>query len=94
MTQVMKRSGKKQTFSASKIKNAISNAAKDAGVSKAKRDEIAKEISMAVAEKYKNRKLVKAIEIRSAVLTRLARRSKAAVASWKRSEKKKRMKKW
>ena len=93
MTYVIKRSGKKQAFSASKIKNAISNTARDAGVSKAKRDEIAKEIAGAVAEKYKKRKLVKAIEIRSAVLTRLARKSKAAVASWKRSEKKKRMKK-
>lgn len=93
MTNVMKRGGKKQVFSASKIKNAIEKAAREAGVSKAKRDEIAKEIGTAVAEKYKNRKLVKAIEIRAAVLTRLARRSKAAVASWKRSEKKKRMKK-
>lgn len=89
MTQVIKRSGKKQTFSASKIKNAIEKATKEAGVSKAKRDEIAKEIGQAIAEKYKNRKLVKAIEIRTAVLTRLARKSKAAVASWKRNEKKK-----
>ncbi len=92
MTQVIKRSGKKQNFSASKIKNAIEKAAKEAGVSKAKRDEIAKEIGQAIVEKYKNRKLVKAIEIRTAVLTRLARKSKAAVASWKRSENKKRKK--
>lgn len=89
MTQVIKRGGKKQVFSASKIKNAIEKAAKEAGVSKEKRDEIVKEIGQAVAEKYKKRKLVKAIEIRAAVLTRLARKSKAAVASWKRNEKKK-----
>lgn len=93
MAYVIKRGGRKQTFMPSKIKNSIEMAAKAAGVAKAKRDEFAKEISQAVAAKYKARKLVKISEIRSAVVERLGRRSKAALASWKKQEKKKRKKK-
>ena len=92
MTNVIKRGGNKQKFSPSKIKKAIASALKEAKVPKAKRDEVVKEVGGAVIALFGKRKLVKTTEIRKAVLTRLARKSKAAVAAWKRGEKKKRKK--
>jgi transcriptional regulator NrdR family protein len=92
MTSVVKRGGIKQRFSPSKLKKSIEKALKDAKVPKAKRDRLVKEVGGAVIALFKRRKLVKTTEIRKAVLTRLVKKSKAAVAAWKRSEKKKRKK--
>ena len=89
MTTVIKRGGKRQTFSPSKIKKAIAGALREAHVSKAKRDMIVKEVANEVVKMYGKRKLVKATEIRKAVVAKLGRRSKAAVTAWKRREKKK-----
>lgn len=92
MTNVIKKGGGKQKFSPSKLKKSIDKSLKDAKVPKAKRDRLVKEVGGAVIALFRNRKLVKTTEIRKAVLTRLAKGSKAAVAAWKRSEKKKRKK--
>jgi transcriptional regulator NrdR family protein len=92
MTNVIKRGGRKQKFSPSKIKNSMDKALKDAKVPKAKRTRIIKEVAGAVIALFKKRKLVKTTEIRRAVVSKLGRKSKAAVAAWKRNEKKKRKK--
>jgi transcriptional regulator NrdR family protein len=92
MTSVIKRGGSKQKFSPSKLKKSIDWALKDAKVPKAKRDGLVKEIGGEIISLFSKRKLVKTTEIRSAVLKRLTKKSKAAVAAWKRSEKKKRKK--
>ncbi len=92
MTNVIKRGGQKQKFSPSKIKKSIEKALKDAKVAKAKRDKIVKEVGGAVIAQFGKRKLVKTKEIRNAVVSKLSKKSKAAVTAWKRSEKKKKRK--
>jgi transcriptional repressor NrdR len=89
MRYVLKRGGGRQRFSPAKLKKSIKKAARDAGASlKTKRElgSVAKE----VLAKFKERKLIRAAEIRSAVLSRLSRKSRSVASAWKRYENKKR----
>ena len=89
MGLVIKRGGKKQSFSGSKIKGAIEKAAKDAGISSLKRNELIKEVAVPVIDLYKGKRAVKAVELRKSILKRLERRAKSVVSAWRRYEKKK-----
>ncbi len=92
MTTVIKRGGRKQSFSPGKIKKAVEKAAKEAKVPKAKRDKLVKEVAGAVIALFGKKRSVKAIAIRKAVLSRLERKSKAAAAAWRMGERKKKRK--
>ena len=85
---VVKRGGKTQAFSPSKIKKAIEKTAKDAKVPVVKRKELLKEVALPIIKLYKNKR-VKSTELRKIILRRLSSRSKATVAEWKRWEKRK-----
>ncbi len=85
---VVKRGGKTQAFSPSKIKKAIEKTAKDAKVPVVKRKELLKEVALPIIKLYKNKR-VKSTELRKIILRRLSSRSKAPVAEWKRWEKRK-----
>ena len=85
---VIKRGGKTQAFSPSKIKKAIEKTAKDAKVPVVKRKELLKEVALPIIKLYKNKR-VKSTELRKIILRRLSSRSKATVAAWKRWEKRK-----
>ncbi len=87
MTTVIKRGGSRQKFSPSKIKKAIASALRSAKVPKKKADVIVAQVGGSVIALFKKRKLVKATEIGKAVGTRLATKSKAAAAKWRRQEK-------
>ena len=90
MTQVIKRGGKKrETFSPSKIKNAIKKSAKEAGLSASKIEELVKEVGNGVVDFFGKKKVVKAVDIRKSVLRRLDRRAKAVSKKWKSFEKRK-----
>jgi transcriptional regulator NrdR family protein len=90
MTTVIKKGGeKRQAFSPAKIKNAINAAAKEAGLSPAKRAELIKEVADPAIAFFKKKRLVKATEIRRSILRRLEVRSKATASKWKKFKKKK-----
>lgn len=89
MGVVIKRSGKKQAFSGEKIKKAVEKAARDAGISGLKKNNLIKEVAVPVINLYKKKRAVKAVDLRKSILKRLGRRAKSAVAAWRRFEKKK-----
>ena len=88
MGVVIKRDGKKQAFTAAKIKKAVEKAARDAGISSLKIKELVKDVAEPVIKLYKN-KSVKSTILRKSILRRLERRAKAAVSAWRRYENRK-----
>ncbi|MCL5018308.1 MAG: ATP cone domain-containing protein [Candidatus Pacearchaeota archaeon] len=89
MTHVIKRGGRKQTFMPSKIKSAIKGAAKEAGFSSAKVEDLVKEVGNGVIDFFGKKRVVKAVDIRKSILGRLQRRAKSVASAWKKFERKK-----
>ena len=90
MTQVIKRGGKKrESFSPSKIKNAIRKSAKEAGFSSSKIEETVKEVGNGVIDFFGKKKVVKSVDIRRSILGRLGRSAKSVASKWKQFEKRK-----
>jgi len=89
MPKVIKKNRKKQAFKASKIRKGILNAAKDARVSSAKRQRIARKITAHIIQGVKGKKTVKIANIRRAVLSHLAVESRPAVHAWQLYERRK-----
>ncbi len=88
MTNVIKRGGKPQKFSASKIKSAVMSALRGAKVPKPKRTKIVREVTSPVINACKKRKSVKATTIRSLIVARLRKKSKDAAVAWIKYERK------
>ena len=84
---VIKRNGKKQNFSSSKLCKSIENVLKEAKVSQ--RGIVLAELCESLKVGLKGKRSIKAIELRRMVLSRLERRSKKAVALWRKFEAKK-----
>jgi len=89
MGKVIKRSGRKQAFSAAKIRRSIQKTAKKAKLSPTKTKQIVKEVGDPVIKLYKGKGLVKSTVIRKSILGRLQRRSSAAASVWRKYKKKK-----
>lgn len=84
---VIKRDGKAQKFSPSKIKGVIEKSAKEAGLSAARRKELLKDVAEPVIKLYKHKR-VKSTLLRKSILRRLDRRAKSVSAAWRRYERK------
>jgi transcriptional regulator NrdR family protein len=82
MTIVIKRGGRKQKFSADKIKRAVMGALREAKVPKSKRAKIVREVTGPVIKACRKRKTVKATAIRSLIVPRLRKKSKEGAAAW------------
>jgi len=89
MTQVIKKSGRRQAFSPAKIKHSIKKAAEEARISSAKTRELVKDVGESVIDLYKRKKLVKTIDLRKSILGRLNRKAKSVASAWRRYEKRK-----
>ncbi len=89
MGVVIKRDGKKQVFTAAKIKKAVEKAAKDAGISSLKRNKLIKEVAVPAINLYKGKRAVKSVELRKSILRRLGRKAKSVVSAWRRYESRK-----
>jgi transcriptional repressor NrdR len=90
MTQVMKNGCKKrENFNPSKIKGSIKKAAKDAGFSASKVEDVVKEVGNGVISFFEKKKIIKASAIRKSILGRLERKAKKVAQSWKNFEKRK-----
>jgi transcriptional regulator NrdR family protein len=88
MTTVVKRGGKKQKFSPSKIKKAVMGAAREAKVPTSKRAKLVREVTGPVINACKKKKTVKATAIRTLILSRLRKKSKGAAAAWVKYDRK------
>jgi transcriptional regulator NrdR family protein len=88
MTQVIKRGGKRQAFSPSKIKNSIKAAAREAGLSRSKIEKLVKEVGDSVVAFYRKKRVVKSTILRKSILRRLERKAKSVASAWRRHEKK------
>lgn len=89
MGQVIKRSGKRQIFSAAKIRRSIQKTARKAKLSPVKTKQLVKEVGDTVIKAYKGKRLVKSTVLRRSILGRLKRKSRAAASVWRRHKKKK-----
>jgi transcriptional regulator NrdR family protein len=89
MGLVVKKSGKKQTFSAAKIRRSIDSAAKEAKVSAPERKKLVKEVADPVIDLYKKKRVVKAADLRRSILGRLARKRKKVASAWRKYDRKK-----
>jgi transcriptional regulator NrdR family protein len=88
MTTVIKRGGRKQKFSPSKIKKAVMGALREAKVPKPKRARIIREVTGPVIKACRRRKTIKATAIRSLVVPRLRKKSREAASAWLKYERK------
>jgi len=89
MTIVVKKGGRRQAFSPTKIRNSIRIAAKRARFSPEKIRKLVKEVGEPVIDSYKKKKLVKTSDIRKSILIRLNRNAKSVASAWKKYKKKK-----
>ncbi len=92
MTHVIKRGGRRQSFSPSKIKNSIKKATREAGFSPSKTQKLVKDVGEAVIAFFRKKRVVKTTDIRKSILRRLSTKAKSVIPSWKRHERKKRKK--
>ena len=90
MGAVIKRSGRRQAFSAAKVRRSVQRAAREARISTARTRELMRDVSDAVVKRYKGRKTVKTTDLRRAILGRLDRRVKYVSAVWRRYDRKRR----
>ncbi len=92
MTHVIKRGGGKQAFIPSKIRKSVKKAAREAGLSLKKAENLVKEVAESVINFCRKKRAVKTTDIRKSILRRLERRTRAVASAWRRHEKKKRKK--
>ncbi len=86
MTKVIKRGGKVQDFSPSKLKRAIAAAIREAKVPSSMRAKMVREVVSSVSKACRKRKTIKASAIAKLVVTKLRVRSKEAAAKWVKYE--------
>jgi transcriptional regulator NrdR family protein len=89
MTVVVKKGGRRQAFSPSKIRSSIRMAAKRARFSPEKIRKLVKEVGEPVIDFYKKKKLARTTDIRKSILGRLNRNAKSVASVWKKYKKKK-----
>lgn len=93
MVNVIKRDGRKQAFSPTKIRRSVESAAKDAKIPAARRRALVKEVADGyIATARKSRRMLRTSAIRRNLLTRLGRRSMASVRRWQAFDNKRRRK--
>lgn len=92
MTQVIKRSGKRQAFSPLKIRRTLELAAKEAKLSPSLIKKLIKEVAEPLIAFIKKKKVIKAINIRKSLLARVDRRIKKVSYALRRFDIKKRRK--
>ena len=89
MTKVLKGNRKKQTFNTAKIRSSIRAAAKEAKLSTARAQRLARSLSIHVAKGLKGKKVVRTSSIKRAILAHLRKEAKPVARAWKRYERKK-----
>lgn len=82
--KVVKKNGEKQVFVAAKVRRSVEKAAKEAKYSLSARKELVKEVAEPVIKLYKKKKVVKAADLRKAILGRLDRKAKRVSVAWRR----------
>ncbi len=92
MTNVIKKGGKTQKFSPSKVKKAVMAALKDAKVPKPKRAKIVREVANPVIKACKKKKTVKVSVIRNLLVKKLRSKCKEGAVAWLKYEKRHRRK--
>jgi len=90
MGRVIKRSGRRQAFSAAKVRRSVQQAARDAKVSTAKTRELLRDVADSAVNFYKRKRVVKATELRRSILRRLDRRARAVSSAWRRYDRRRR----
>ena len=88
MGKIVKRGGKRQSFSAAKIRKSVQDASRDAKISVAKARGLVKDIAEPVIAHYKGKKTVLARDLRRSILGRLDRRMKKVSNAWRRYDQK------
>ena len=83
---VIKRGGKKQNFSASKIKRAVARAAREAKLPSSEIKKLMGKVANPVIRRFRGRESVRTSAIRKAILSKLNRKAKAVSAAWKKHE--------
>jgi len=89
MVEVIKRNKRRQKFSVNKLKKSVMAAAREAKLNKVEGNQLARDVTEGVYRTIRRRKSVASTELRRKVLRRLESRSRAAIAAWRRHERRK-----
>jgi transcriptional repressor NrdR len=89
MTKVVKRGGKQQSFMPVKIRKSVERAAKDARLAPKRIKELVEEVAEPVIALARQKRVIKAVQLRKSLLGRLERRVKSAARAWRVYERKK-----
>lgn len=88
-TQVVKKDGSKQDFDPGKIRNAVSMAAKEAGISEDKKDEVVEQVVSAVMGIIQGKEEVTSTEIKTKVLMELDNIEPSVSDAWRKYDREK-----
>ncbi len=83
MVEVIKRSGKRQSFHVAKVKQSVAAAAKDAKLSAAKTKMLAEEVAVSVQKSLAGKKVIRAVDLRRKILSRLDRFARRVAQAWR-----------
>ena len=87
--QVIKKDGTKQPFDAEKIKNAISMAAEQAGLSEERKNEVVEQVSAQALQMAEGKEEVTTSEIRDKVLEDLDQAEPSVAEAWRKHDQEK-----
>jgi len=86
MTEVIKKNGTKEPFSAEKIRKSITGAARQADISEERKNKVAEQVAATVIPMFEGKEEVKANEIRDIILSELDKIEPAVANSWREYE--------
>ncbi len=87
--KVIKNTGAREPFDASKIRNSITAAAKETELPEARQKEIVEQISARVIQTAESKKEIKTSEIRKNILNQLDSTEPSVSAAWRRYDQEK-----
>jgi len=88
-TQVVKKDGSKQDFDPGKIRNALSMAAKEAGISEEKKNEVVEQVISAVTGIVEGKEEISTGEIKTKVLMELDNIEPSVSDAWRKYDREK-----
>lgn len=87
---VLKRSGKRERFSFTKLQKSIQRAASDTGLAVREKSRLVSEVAGSVQRSFRRARVIKAVELRRRVLRRLDGAARNVAQTWRRFDRKRR----
>jgi len=89
MVLVIKKNGRKQSFSVAKLKRSVARAAKEAGLNKTATRKVISKVAGPIIAAVKKKETIKSSALRKSIMAKLNRYSKPTAKVWRGYERKK-----